>query len=411
MDPDDLRAALRRWTEAGVIDDSVADRIRAFEDIGDASDDEPPVEGMKADASVDTTSSKTNSEGLFADRRVVAALALMGGALVAVGIGTFLLERWAEIPVVGRVLVLLSVPLAAAGGGHRLRRRAPRTGHGLWLLAVLFAGVSLFQLAELSGFVDVVGSPAAERWLLLAWTATALVVAGGIDSRPSAAIGTLLGLATVVATVDPGEPVLLVGFYGAAAYVAGVIATAPWRPAVDTDAPSARLASVLRWIGATLAVVALAAAAASGEPPRVEPGAGTALVGGVAVVTTTVVIGVGWRHRRARYGVLPSLVAPVGLAGVWAVASSPLGAVPTALFGLTCLLGTLVALVVAAVEFRESGLVNVATLGFVLGVLAFLIGPVVDVVSGSLALVGAGVTLLATALVAERGRREVLARM
>ncbi len=401
MDPDDLRTALRRWTDEGVIDESTAARIRTFEDVDAAA-----REDVADDAS--TTDVRT---GPFGDRRVVVALALMGGALVAVGVGTFLLERWEEIPVTGRAFVLLAVPLAAAGGGHRLRDRAPRTGHGLWLLAVLFAGVSLFQLAELSGVADAVGFPTVERWLLLAWTAVALVVAGGIDSRPITAVGALLGLATTVAAVDPGEPVLLVGFYGAAAYVAGVIATAPWRSAVDTDAPSDRLASVLRWIGATLAVVALAAAAVSGEPPRLEPGAGTVLVGGVAVVTTTVVIGVGWRHRRARYGVLPGIVAPVGLAAVWAVAVSPVGAVSTALFALACLLGTLVALVVAAVELRETGLVNVATLGFVLGVLAFLIGPVVDVVSGPLALVGVGIALLVTALVAERGRREVLARI
>ncbi|SNR45369.1 DUF2157 domain-containing protein [Halorubrum vacuolatum] len=405
MDPDDLRTALRRWIDEGVIEESTAERIRAFEDL-----DEPASVRNSATDEEPLPSTDTESR-LITDRRVVVALALMGGVLVAVGIGTFLLERWEEIPVAGRVLALLAVPIGAGGGGYRLRRRAPRTAHGLWLLAVLFAGVSLFQLAELSGVMDTLGSTTAERWLLLAWTALALVVASGLDSRPIATIGVLLGLATSVAAIDPGEPILLVGFYGAAAYVAGAVTSLSWGSVDDSTRPSVRFGSVLRWVGATLAVVALAAPTASGEPPRLDPGTGTALFGVVAVAAAFVALGLGRRTRRVRYGVLPGLVAPVGLAALWTVAASPVGRVPTALFGLACLFGVVVVLVAAAVELQETGLVNVATLGFVLGVLAFLAGPVTDVVSGPLALVFAGVVLLATALAAERGRRAVLARI
>ncbi|MFC6755239.1 hypothetical protein ACFQEU_17465, partial [Halorubrum tibetense] len=59
----------------------------------------------------------------------------------------------------------------------------------------------------------------------------------------------------------------------------------------------------------------------------------------------------------------------------------------------------------------ETAPVNVAALGFVLGVGAFLVGPLAGVVSGPLALVAAGLVLLATGLGAERGRREVLERI
>ncbi|WP_418281765.1 DUF2157 domain-containing protein [Halorubrum sp. DTA98] len=404
MDPDDLRTALHRWTDEELIDESTADRIRAFEDV---ESDPGVAAGSTADVATDSTSGD-EARDLLEDRRLVVALALMGGALVAVGVGTFLLERWDSIPVAVRALVLVAVPVGAGLGGHRLADRAPRTAHGLWLLAALFAGVTLFQLADLAPFVDETGT---EPWLWLAWTTVATAIALGIWSRPISALGTLLGLATLVVALAPENPVLVVGFYGGVVYAAGLILGD--RATVDGDATPARsrIAATHRWLGGGFAVVALALASVAGQSPRIGIEAGTVALGTVAVVAAAVVVGQRWDDGRPRYATTPALAAPVGIAVAWTVGTAGVGDVAAALVALGCLLALLLALVVAAVGLREAALVNVATLGFVLGVIAFLAGPVVDVVSGPLALIAAGLVLLGVGLAAERGRREVLARI
>ncbi|RAW44170.1 hypothetical protein DQW50_15575, partial [Halorubrum sp. 48-1-W] len=106
----------------------------------------------------------------------------------------------------------------------------------------------------------------------------------------------------------------------------------------------------------------------------------------------------------------PAVAAPASAVAVWTLARR-VGDVAGSLVALACLLGVVVALVVGAVGLREAAPANVAALGFVSGVLAFLVGPVGDAVSGSLALVAAGAVLLAAGLGAERGRRAVLARI
>lgn len=390
MDPDALRDALDRWTDDGVIDESTADRIRAYED-------RRPAEA----------SSDTGASDLFRDRRLVAALALMGGVLVAVGVGALLAERWESIPAALRATILVVVPVAAAVAGHRLRAVSPLTGRGLWLLAALFTGVSVFLLADLAG-LDV---DALEPWLLLAWSTVAFGVAGGLDSRPIAAVATVLGAATIVAAVD-GETVLVVGFYGGIAYAAGLVAGG----APNDETPVPRLAATLRWVGGAFAVAVVAAVGIAGSPPPIADDAETVVVAVASLLAAAVVVA---RTRHDGDGrddtgtaAAPAVAAPLALGIAWAAGDLVgLGALALAVVGLCCLLGLLVALVFAAITLRETALVNVATLGFVLGVGAVLVGPITDAVSGSVALVVAGVILLAAGLGAERGRRSVLARI
>lgn len=410
MDPDALREALRRWNDEGVIDDATANRIHEFEGLDDDTErtrDGEPGETGTGDAD------GTGDGRTLRDRRVVVALALMGGALVAVGVGAFLLEWWDAIPVPGRVLLLLGVPLAAAAGGWRLGGASPRTAHGLWLLAALFAGVTLFQLAELSPYLTQNG---AEPWLLLGWTTVAFAIATGLDSRPIGGLGALLGAATLLSAIEPGDPTALVGLYGSLVYAAGLFAGDRGDgDGGDGDPAAPRLAATLRWLGGGFAIVALALIATIGATAGPGAGrttdAGTVVVGLAAAGTAAVAVGRA-RDRAARQAVAPAVAAPVGVAVAWALAAGiRVGDVPSALVALGCLLGLLIALVVAAVGLREAALVNVAALGFVLGVLSFLVGPIVDVVSGPLALVVAGLLLLGVGLGAERGRREILGRI
>lgn len=392
MDPDALRDALDRWTDDEVIDESTADRIRAYED--------------HRSAETGSNSGQTAAD-LLGDRRLVAALALMGGVLVAVGVGALLAERWESIPTVLRAAILVAVPVAAGAAGHRLRGASPLTGRGLWLIAALFTGVSVFLLADLAG-LDV---DALEPWLLLAWTAVAIGIGTGLDSRPIAAVAVALGAATVIAAVD-GNGLVITGFYGGSAYAAGLLAD----DGLGTESPVPRFAATLRWVGGAFAVVVVAAVGIAGSPPPIAGDPGTVAVAIASVLAAAVVV---VRTRRdepdrneARYAAAPAVVAPIALSVAWAAGDLVgLGELGVAFVGLCSLLGLLVALVVAAIGLRETALVNVSTLGFVLGVGTLLVGPITDAVPGSIALVAAGVILLVAGLGAERGRRTVLTRI
>lgn len=421
MDRDALHDALDRWTEHGVIDESTADQIRQFESTDGTHDDEMsvPTDPATTDASlvdsppvdasvIEMPRIETSSiEGMLGDRRLVAALALMGGVLVAIGVAAFLFERWESIPRGGRAALLLSVPVAAAVTGSQLRERSPLTGHGLWLLAALFTGVTAFQLAELAN-ADV---DALEPWLLLAWTTVVTVIAVGLDSRPITALGGVLGAATLVSGVT-SNPFLLVGFYGGILYAAGVFAAPTGTPTVGGHESEGRFGSTLRWVGGTLAAVTVSGISIAGSPPPITDDPGTVVVALTTVVAAGVAVVRSHTVSGARYAALPAVGTPFALGVAWAfgilVGGSQLA---VAIVGLGCLLGLLITLVAAAIELQDPALVNVATLGFLFGIVAILAGPITDVVSGSIALVVAGLTLLAAGLTAERGRRQLLSRI
>lgn len=411
MDPDALNEALTRWTNNEVIDESTADRIRRFESTAETQDgatatvtDASTTDAPAADAS---TTDASAADRILGDRRLVVALALMGGVLVAVGIGVFLLERWESIPRVVRAALLLAVPLAAALAGHRLRDTSPLTGHGLWLLAALFTGVTAFQLAELAGTdVDVL-----EPWLLLAWTAIAVAVAAGLDSRPITAVAGVLGAATLVSGVT-GNPFLLVGFYGGVLYAAGLFSAPAGSAADGRRERRPQFGGTLRWVGGALAAAVVAAIGVAGDPPPIAEDPGTVVV---AVVGVVVAGAAAVRMRttgQTPSAALPAVAAPLALGVAWAFGTlAGVGRLGIAVVGLGCLLTFLLALVAAAVALEEPALVNVATLGFLFGVVAILVGPLTDAISGSVALVAAGLTLLAAGLGAERGRRRLLSRI
>ena len=439
MDRDALRAALDRWTNEELIDESTADRIREFEAAreGATPDDRSREDDPVAAAATDRADHIADDD-LLGRGRVVVALALMGGALVAVGIGSFLVERWDAIPVAARVGILLGVPVAAGGGGAVLRGNSPRTAHGLWLLAAIFTGVTLFQIAELAGFdVDAVGP-----WLLAAWTLVTLVIATGLDSRPVSGLGAVLGGAAVATAIEPAEFMLVPGLYGSLLLAASVLlvrddgsATTSTHSADGTVNASGRsvqrAAATFRWIGGAAVVVLLALVVAVGPPGPAAVAPGELLLGAAVVLAAGVCVvraragEVRTRERSGKqepngdrrddragwYAVAPAVVAPIGVGVAWGLGFLGVGDVGGAVAALAVLLLLLFALVAAAIGLGETAPVNVAAFGFVLGVGAFLVGPLSGIVSGPLALVAAGLVLLATGLGAERGRREVLERI
>jgi uncharacterized membrane protein len=410
MDPDALRDALDRWTDEGVIDDATADRISEFEGV-EPPDSTAATEPNSTAATEPDAEPDADADGLLGESRIVVALALMGGVLVAAGVTAFLIDRWDSIPATVRAAILVVVPLSAAATGAGLERTSPRTAHGLWLLAALFTGVSLFQLAELVTAID---RDAAEPWLVGGWTVVSVVVAARIDSRPIGGLASTLGAATVVTAAASETPVLLVGFYGSVAYLAGLRADGGIGDGLSgagtVESAIPRFARTLRWTGGTFAVVAVVPLVATGARRSDPVGAGTVLLAAVAAVAAAVAFRRVAGDRRGEYAVVPAVVGPVAVAVAW-TAVGLTESFAGALVALGCLLVSVLALVVGAVGLREASLANAATLGFALGIAAFLAGPIADVVSGSIALVVAGVILLVAGLGAERGRRAVLTRI
>lgn len=410
MDPDALRDALDRWTDEGVIDDATADRISEFEGV-EPPDSTAATEPNSTAATEPDAEPDVDADGLLGESRIVVALALMGGVLVAAGVTAFLIDRWDSIPATVRAAILVVVPLSAAATGAGLERTSPRTAHGLWLLAALFTGVSLFQLAELVTAID---RDAAEPWLVGGWTVVSVVVAARIDSRPIGGLASTLGAATVVTATASETPVLLVGFYGSVAYLAGLRADGGIGDGLfgagTVESAIPRFARTLRWTGGTFAVVAVVPLVATGARRSDPVGAGTVLLAAVAAVAAAVAFRRVAGDRRGEYAVVPAVVGPVAVAVAW-TAVGLTESFAGALVALGCLLVSVLALVVGAVGLREASLANAATLGFALGIAAFLAGPIADVVSGSIALVVAGVILLVAGLGAERGRRAVLTRI
>jgi hypothetical protein len=175
-----------------------------------------------------------------------------------------------------------------------------------------------------------------------------------------------------------------------------------------TETSLPRVTETFRWVGGAFTVAAVVPVVAVGSPPEQVSGGTVALTAAAVVAAAGV-----WRagaDRTARYAAVPAVAAPAAAVTVWSVAGR-VGDLGGSVVALGALLAFVVSLVVGAVGLREPAPANVAALGFVLSVLAFLVGPVGEAVSGSLALVAAGAVLLGAGLGAERGRRAVLAKI
>ena len=120
-----LEDYLRRWLTAGVIEDSTAERIRAFERERDAQ-----------------------RTGAGSDRPgVIEVLLYLGVAVLAVGVFALMAQNWPELESGARVAVL-AVPAMICLGAGALMHTSPqagvnRAGQMAWLVAVGLAAGTL----------------------------------------------------------------------------------------------------------------------------------------------------------------------------------------------------------------------------------------------------------------------------
>jgi len=388
MDPEELREEVAEWVEAGVIDRETGAAI---------------LERYET-----TLPEGTEPEG--GPSRIVTAIGLMGGLLVAVGIAVFVSQFWSDIPRAIRGVVLVSVPAAGFAGGAGLVRGAyPRVGHGLWFGAAGFAGVSSFYLAEL--FAPGLGA----HWRLLAWTAVALPAAHAFPSRPTAGLGLVVAGSTVLGTAAElgADPVVPVGLVGALLFLLGA-----WLR-------ERSLAGVYRLVGVGLVAVALLGVATR-EGRFGTADAGGAVAAALAVAALAVAAldardllagggrsgadtSVAYADQAAiRWG--GGVLAVLGLlAALVTAAPRPpgIGLAATHLLALAVFVGA----VAVAHAGGDRGVRNVVAVAFLVQIAIFLGSTVGDALEGGLALVVAGAVLLVVGFGLERGRRRLLSRM
>lgn len=365
MDPDTIQKEVEEWVQDGIITDEQAVEILSRYERADSR-----------------------------RSRVVVALSLVGAALVFVGVTLFLGTNWEDLPRLIRALVLVAGPgLAYAGGAAAYSRDAPRIGLALCLLGAALVGPAMFLFDDLFAF------ELAHEWLLLAWTAVALPTGHALDSRAGTGIG-LLVLAALVATLaESAEPVPVIGLLGIGLFALGHSRSGPvpW---------TYRLGGVALTLGALLVLTML-----EGRFARFALELTAPLVAGLAGALS----GVGWLRyvgKRTESGWAGA--AFVALCGAVAAATLAPETVPALVaFGGTHLaaLGALIATGYLGYRTNSPTLIDLAALGALGQTLSFVAATVIDGLSGSVALVVAGLVLLTVGVGIERGRRSLQTRL
>lgn len=365
MDPDALRDEVDEWVRDGIVTEAQAEAI--------------------LDRYEDTDGSRS---------RAVIALSVVGSALVFVGVTLFLATNWEELPTSGQIAVLLGGPgLAYAAGVAAYRRSLPRIGLACSLLGAVLAGPSVFLLADLAA-VDV-----ARAWLLLAWTSVALPTGHALDSRVGIGVGLAVLAGLVAELAGTTDPIPSVAFLGIGLFALGNLQRdrAGWTYRTG--------GAVLTLLGALL----LTRLEWNYDGFTVEP---TATLG---VTVLASLAGVGWlrwrgnRHRSGWAG-----MAVVGIGTATGLAALAPGSVPeTAAFlgGHLAMLGVVAATGYFGYRSGSRRFIDLAAVAALGQTLSFVAATVVDALSGSVALVVAGLLLLGAGVALERGRRTLLARL
>jgi uncharacterized membrane protein len=366
MDPEALQAEVDEWVRDGIITESQAEAILERYDAED---------------------SESRS-------RAVIALSAVGVALVFVGIALFLATNWNDLPTVAQIAVLLCGPgLAYVGGAVAYSRSLPRAGLALSLLGAVLVGPSLFLLADLAT------AEIAETWLLFGWCAVALSTGHALGSRIGAGIGLALLAALVADLASPADPIVSIALFGVVLFALA---------SLQEEA----LIGTYRGVGAVLSLAGLLALTTlEGQFDRFDPGLSATL----AAVAAASVAGAGglWiQEDRTEFRWAALAIGAVAL-GTAAAVGAP-DVVPNLVAFVAVHLVVLVAIASTGYYGYRMGsrrFIDLAAVAALLQTLSFVAATVVDSLSGSVALVVAGVILIGAAVALERGRRTLYARL
>lgn len=400
-----LAREVDRWQTEGLVTDKQAEILRSRYESQPA---EPETEdGDAAGSQAGRDRLTTDDQLVYGRSRLVAIVSLMGAVLVAAGIVVYLTANWATISRTARAALLIVAPIGSFAIGWQLwsTRVAPRSGAAVWTAGSGLVGLALFMLTDL---YDLAIEP---RVLLAAWAIVAVPAGHLIASR----LATVLGLAVVGALVislsTPVVPFVSVAAYGT---LLAAIATAP------LGASDEGVADAYRFVGLLGIVIPLLWAISDGFAATTSPFEPVRVWGPIAIGATIVLAlsALATRRDSAESRWVDRLAWPAfgGAAAAGAIALA--GAPPAVLAGdplvfvlnAICL-AVLVLSVWAGYTAGSTALVNAAIAAFVAQLGLFLLSTVIDGLSGPIALVVAGATLLAVGYGLERGRRSLFERM
>lgn len=361
-------SSLRRWVEAGLLDEAAAARIRAFE------------------------SERPGGPAL----RWPAWLALgLGGLLLGAGILLFVAAHWDGLGPGQRYALVLAVVGGLHVAGAFASGRSPGLAVALHACGTAALGGGIFLSGQIFHLQ--------EHWPggLLLWAIGAGVGWALLRQWPQAAMAALLAPAWLagewmIATVDRRGGAVLGSFIllTALAYLA----------AEPSDGPQTPARRALVWLGG-LALIPAAVALVLLRSPTSQYG--ESLPGGVLaigwLVAVALPLGVGVALRRAT-------LLPLGLAAVWVVAGTGLAPYRGVAPYLWCVV-LAAGVIWWGLQDRRAERINLGIAGFALTVLVFYFSDVMDKLGRSASLIGLGLLFLGGGYLLERARRRLVANV
>lgn len=358
--------ALRRWTEAGLVDAESAGRIRRWE------------------------LDRAGAPGVRWPARLALAL---GGLMVGAGILLFVAAHWDGLSPGGRFAVVLLL----VGGFHLAgaAASAPALGAALHACGTVALGAGIFLTGQIF-HLQSHWPGGVLLWAIGGWAGWTL-----LRQWPQGALAAVLTPAWLA-----GEWIARSGHLGSGVAGVGLVLFAmAYVGAEPGDGPIAVPRSMRRalvWIGG-VAVIPTALWLVSAEWWAYHP---TARGGAAGVFAWAVALAVPMGIAVALRGVGALPIAPIALwvaVGPWLIHQR--GVAPylwaTGLAGLLLWWG---------LRDRRSTPVNLGMAGFALTVLVFYFSDVMDRLGRSASLIGMGLLLLGSGYLLERARRRLLGR-
>ncbi len=354
--------------------------------------------------------------------RGIRIFAGLGAVLAGLGVILFVASNWASMGPVSRIGVLLAAyGVVVVGAVYAGRHDQPRVSEALWLLATLVLGANIFLVAQIFHY-QLTYWQGTLRWML-----GALVLGWALRSRFQAAVAIPLGLLTL-GWLDTGEGWILMG------QMEFLFSDASLRPilpliGIGLISLSLLVARDERWdflrgstFGWGLALTIVSTVVSTIESQVAEWFFGFAgrsaqfIILGVAAALLVAALKFGdFRWRGSRW-----LLA--GVAGLFALLVLPVATqhwvgeelaglhLPFFFYVLVVFALTLVT-IWAGVEEGRSALVNAGMVTSALLILTQYFSWSYQLLDRSLVFIFGGLILLALAVVLEKNRRALLARM
>ena len=409
-----LPSETARWQADGIITPEQAAAIRALY---------PPDAGADQDAA-----RRPPAEAIGG--RAVSVIAIMGSALVGLGIIAFIAANWDGIPTLGRLALLIGGTPAIYAAGWILahRFRYPRVGTAVILLGAVAYGASLHLIAQIYHL------PLYHPNLMPAWFLGVLPLAYIERSRAVLTLALILFLAAALFRAPVWQPdlsgsgglptALAPGYLALAALL---FAAGRWHSRIDALTPLARFYDLAGLLTATTIIYLAGFHYLWDEDGELLIGIPTPEYWAVTAVAAAGAAALTAYAARRRQGAIRWETAALAFMGVAAALLGLTAATPLLglvapwiylwlvpwfwiLFNLLLLAG-IIGMIAAGYRWNRAWLINLAVAIFAVTLFTRYFEFGFGLLEQSLAFIVTGIILLAGGLALEHLRRRMLRRM